>query len=64
MKLFVMLDIVNQVHHSVGIELQQINKSRRATFYGSSSLRILYGLDRFSEGLYFSLLDRLKTLIG
>lgn len=30
----------------------------RAAFYGGSALRILYGLDRFSEDLDFSLLER------
>jgi len=30
----------------------------KAAFYGGSSLRILYGLDRFSEDLDFSLLSR------
>ena len=32
----------------------------RAAFYGGSALRILYGLDRFSEDLDFSLLKRNK----
>ena len=30
----------------------------RAAFYGGSALRILYGIDRFSEDLDFSLLKR------
>ena len=30
----------------------------KAVFYGGTSLRILYGLDRFSEDLDFSLLER------
>ncbi len=30
----------------------------KAAFYGGTSLRILYGLDRFSEDLDFSLLDK------
>ncbi|HRZ40514.1 MAG TPA: nucleotidyl transferase AbiEii/AbiGii toxin family protein, partial [Candidatus Omnitrophota bacterium] len=30
----------------------------KAAFYGGSALRILYGLDRFSEDLDFSLLKR------
>ncbi len=30
----------------------------KAAFYGGTSLRILYGLDRFSEDLDFTLLDR------
>lgn len=29
----------------------------KAAFYGGTALRILYGLDRFSEGLNFSLLQ-------
>lgn len=29
----------------------------KAVFYGGTSLRILYGLNRFSEGLDFSLLE-------
>jgi len=29
----------------------------KAAFYGGSALRILYGLDRFSEDLDFSLLE-------
>ena len=28
----------------------------KAAFYGGTAMRVLYGLDRFSEGLYFSLL--------
>jgi predicted nucleotidyltransferase component of viral defense system len=32
----------------------------KASFYGGSALRILYGLDRFSEDLDFSLLNRNK----
>ncbi len=31
---------------------------RKAAFYGGTSLRILYGLDRFSEDLDFSLLEK------
>ena len=30
----------------------------KAAFYGGTALRILYGLDRFSEDLDFSLLSR------
>ncbi|MBC8180235.1 nucleotidyl transferase AbiEii/AbiGii toxin family protein, partial [candidate division KSB1 bacterium] len=30
----------------------------KAAFYGGSALRILYGLDRFSEDLDFSLLKK------
>lgn len=33
----------------------------KATFYGGSALRILYGLDRFSEDLDFSLLKKNKN---
>jgi len=33
----------------------------RATFYGGTSLRILYGLERFSEDLDFSLLEKNKN---
>lgn len=32
----------------------------KAAFYGGTSLRILYGLDRFSEDLDFSLLEKNK----
>ncbi len=35
----------------------------RAAFYGGSSLRILYQLDRFSEDLDFTLLKRMRVLI-
>ena len=31
-----------------------------AAFYGGTALRVLYGLDRFSEGLDFSLLEKRK----
>ena len=35
----------------------------KAAFYGGSALRILYGLDRFSEDLDFSLLKKDKTFL-
>ena len=35
----------------------------KAAFYGGTSLRILYGLERFSENLDFSLLEKTKALI-
>ncbi|WP_353845462.1 nucleotidyl transferase AbiEii/AbiGii toxin family protein [Helicobacter sp.] len=35
----------------------------KAAFYGGTSLRILYGLERFSEDLDFSLLEKTKALI-
>ena len=33
----------------------------KAAFYGGTSLRILYGLERFSENLDFSLLEKNKS---
>ncbi|EEP3708961.1 nucleotidyl transferase AbiEii/AbiGii toxin family protein [Campylobacter jejuni] len=33
----------------------------KAAFYGGTSLRILYGLERFSEDLDFSLLEKNKN---
>ncbi|MDY4425874.1 MAG: nucleotidyl transferase AbiEii/AbiGii toxin family protein [Helicobacter sp.] len=33
----------------------------KAAFYGGTSLRILYGLERFSEDLDFSLLEKNKS---
>ena len=35
----------------------------KAAFYGGTSLRILYGLERFSEDLDFSLLEKNKEII-
>ena len=35
----------------------------KAAFYGGSALRILYGLDRFSEDLDFSLLKKDKNFV-
>lgn len=35
----------------------------KAAFYGGTALRILYGLDRFSEDLDFTLLKMTKCLI-
>jgi len=33
----------------------------RAAFYGDTALRVLYGLDRFSEDLDFSLLEKRQS---
>ncbi|WP_411266558.1 nucleotidyl transferase AbiEii/AbiGii toxin family protein, partial [Campylobacter volucris] len=33
----------------------------KAAFYGGTNLRILYGLERFSEDLDFSLLEKNKN---
>lgn len=53
-------DIVNAFHEIIQeIALVGLSKSKffeSAAFYGGTSLRILYGLDRFSEDLDFSLL--------
>lgn len=38
--------------------LQRAGFFEKAAFYGGTALRIFYGLDRFSEDLDFSLLDR------
>ena len=38
--------------------LQRAGFFEKAAFYGGTALRILYGLDRFSEDLGFSLLDQ------
>ncbi len=35
----------------------------KAAFYGGTALRILYGLDRFSEDLDFTLLEKQRVLI-
>lgn len=34
----------------------------KAAFYGGTALRVLYGLDRFSEDLDFSLLEKNEAL--
>lgn len=54
-------DYVNAIHEVIQ-EIALIGLSRgkffdTASFYGGTALRILYGLDRFSEDLDFSLLE-------
>jgi predicted nucleotidyltransferase component of viral defense system len=54
-------DYVNAMHEVIQ-EIALIGLSRgkffeKASFYGGTALRILYGLDRFSEDLDFSLLE-------
>ena len=36
----------------------------KAAFYGGTALRVLYGLDRFSEDMDFSLLEPMDNLIS
>ena len=36
---------------------------RKAAFYGGTALRMFYGLDRFSEDLDFSLMEKMRFLI-
>lgn len=38
--------------------LSRVGFFKKAAFYGGTALRIVYGLDRFSEDLDFSLLER------
>jgi predicted nucleotidyltransferase component of viral defense system len=59
-------DYVNAIHEIIQ-EIALIGLSRAhffetASFYGGTALRILYGLDRFSEDLDFSLLKPNKEL--
>ncbi|MCE5318875.1 MAG: nucleotidyl transferase AbiEii/AbiGii toxin family protein [Parachlamydia sp.] len=53
-------DYVNAIHEIIQeitlAGLSRANFFEHAAFYGGTSLRILYGLDRFSEDLDFSLL--------
>jgi predicted nucleotidyltransferase component of viral defense system len=53
-------DYVNAIHEIIQeialVGLSRANFFEKAAFYGGTALRILYGLDRFSEDLDFSLL--------
>ena len=35
---------------------------KKAAFYGGTALRVFYGLDRFSEDLDFSLIEKMRSL--